>query len=152
MLSLKENDIDRSNFINKTILGFILACSFVNSVYASGVDYVYIPREVKSIAVSGDRLTINFDKLPSFQIVYKRDKNERVIPLDYGTSFAIDIGENIGRGDGDHYFASITLIWITNNKACITLIDEHRSLATHINLDKKDRKEYIIDKNYIRKD
>jgi len=139
--------------MNKIILGFILVCSFINLTYASasGMDYPDMPRDVKSIAVNKDSITVNFDNLPSFQVVYTRNKEGEVIPFEYGTIFTISIGENIGWGDGDHYFASITLTKIINNKAYIILTSEHRPPATHINLSSTDRKEYVIDKRYVRK-
>ena len=138
--------------MNKTILGFILACSIINFIYAAEVEHVDMPREVKSISVNRDNITINFDKLPSFQVIYTKDKDGRMAFLEYGTIFNVKIGENIGWGDGDHHFVSIILVRIINNKAYIILSDEDRPPATHINLSRTDRREYVIDRIYIRKD
>ncbi len=87
---------------------------------------------VKSIAVHDNNILIEFDtNSGGFQIVYRREKDKSVIPLEYGSTFSLKIGENIGWGDGDHAFASIVLDDIKDKVAFVTVGREHRPPATH---------------------
>jgi len=103
---------------------------------------------VKSIVVHDNNVLIEFDtNSGGFQVVYRRGKDNTVIPLEYGNTFALEIGENIGWGDGDHAFASIVLDDIKDKVAFVTIGDEHRPPPTHKYLEySKSRKCKIHDK------
>ena len=105
---------------------------------------------VKSIVVNDDNILIEFDtNSGGFQVVYRREKDNTVVPLEYGRNFTLKIGDNIGWGDGDHVFASIVLDNIKDKVAFITIGEEHRPPATHKYLEYNKSRKCKIDHKYF---
>lgn len=104
---------------------------------------------VKSIIVNADSILIEFDTISGgFQVVYRRDKDNIVVPLERKSIFTLRTGENIGWGDGDHVSASIVLDEIKDKIASITVTETLIPPATHKNLERNKSCKCKIDKSY----
>lgn len=104
---------------------------------------------VKSITVNDDNILIEFDlNSGSFNMVYNRDKNNTVIPLERKSVYTLKIAENIGWGDGDHVSLSIVLDGIKDGTAYLTVGDEHRPPASHAHLAYNKSRQCKVDHKY----